>query len=177
MYLYYKNLSWLWGADWNFCHGGNCSASRGLIGGFFNSHRTTIIDSFSCILCLRQLHLGLNMYYFIHFMQNCLVRFLSKMLTLKRLAENDVNMTSTSKRHNRRPDIMRESRLTGYSPLNTHEHSPRLFWGDYWLYIRAMLTSAVNHHDSYIGFCCVYLRDEFMSVQIKYTSVGNPVTG
>ena len=43
----------------------------------------------------------------------------------------------------------------GYSPLNMHEHSPRLFRGEYSLYIRAKLTSAVNHHDSYIGFCCV----------------------
>ena len=44
----------------------------------------------------------------------------------------------------------------GYSPLNMHEHSPRLFRGEYSLYIRAKLTSAVNRHDSYIGFCCVY---------------------
>ena len=35
------------------------------------------------------------------------------MLTLKRLAENDVKTCKmTSKRHNRRPDIMHESRLT-----------------------------------------------------------------
>ena len=45
---------------------------------------------------------------------------------------------------------------SGYSPLNMHEHSPRLFRGEYSLYIRAKLTSAVNHHDSYIGFRCVY---------------------
>ena len=32
----------------------------------------------------------------------------------------------------------------------------RLFRGEYSLYIRAKLTSAVSHHDSYIGFCCVY---------------------
>ena len=57
-----------------------------------------------------------------------------------------------------------------------HKHSPRLFRGDYSLYIRAKLTSIVNHHDSYIGFCCVYLKDEFMSVKIKHTLVGNPVT-
>ena len=46
--------------------------------------------------------------------------------------------------------------LEGYSPLNMQEHSPRLFRGEYSRYIRAKLTSAVNHHDSYIGFCCVY---------------------
>ena len=50
----------------------------------------------------------------------------------------------------------------GYSPLNMHEHSPRFFREDYSLYFNAKLTSTVNHHDSYIGFCCVYLKDEFM---------------
>ena len=33
----------------------------------FNSHWTTIIDSFSCILFLWQLYLSLNMHYFINF--------------------------------------------------------------------------------------------------------------
>ena len=65
----------------------------------------------------------------------------------------------------------------GYSPLNMHEHSPRLFRVEYSLYIRDKLTSAVNHHDLYIGFCCVYYKDEFMSVKIKHALVGNPVTG
>ena len=42
-----------------------------------------------------------------------MVRFLSKTLTLKRLAENDVKTCKmTSKCHNRRPDIMHKSRLT-----------------------------------------------------------------
>ena len=31
--------------------------------GIFNSHQTTIMDSFSCIHFLRQLHLGLNIYF------------------------------------------------------------------------------------------------------------------
>ena len=31
--------------------------------GIFNLHRRTIMDSFSCILFLRQLHLDLNMCY------------------------------------------------------------------------------------------------------------------
>ena len=44
----------------------------------------------------------------------------------------------------------------GYSPLNMHEHSPRLFRGEYSLYIRSKLTAAVNHHDSYIDFFFVY---------------------
>ena len=35
--------------------------------GIFNSHRRTIMDSFSCILFLRQLHLDLNMCCFINF--------------------------------------------------------------------------------------------------------------
>ena len=38
--------------------------------GTFNLHKTTIMDYFSCILFLRQLHLGLNMYSFINFMQS-----------------------------------------------------------------------------------------------------------
>ena len=37
--------------------------------GTFNLHQTTIMGSFSCILFLRQLHLGLNRYSFINFMQ------------------------------------------------------------------------------------------------------------
>ena len=36
----------------------------------FNLHQTTIMGSFSCILFLRQLHLGLNMYSFINFMHS-----------------------------------------------------------------------------------------------------------
>ena len=35
--------------------------------GIFNLHRRTIMDSFSSILSLRQLHLDLNMYCFINF--------------------------------------------------------------------------------------------------------------
>ena len=35
--------------------------------GIFNSNQTTITDSFSCILFFQQLHLGLNMCYFINF--------------------------------------------------------------------------------------------------------------
>ena len=73
--------------------------------------------------------------------------------------------------------LRRDGPVPGYSLLNMHEHSPRLFRGEYSLYIRAKLTSAVNHHDSYIGFCCVYQKDESMSVKIKHTLVGNPVTG
>ena len=38
--------------------------------GAFNLHQTTVMDSFSCILFLRQLHLGLNMYSFINFVQS-----------------------------------------------------------------------------------------------------------
>ena len=66
-----------------------------------------------------------------------------------------------------------------YSPLNMHQHSPRLFRRYYSLYIRAKLTSTVNHHDSYIEFCMLNLYLfllEFMSVKMKHTLVGNPVT-
>ena len=68
-WIEYKNLSWLWGAHWKFHQEHNCSASWGLAvipsDGIFNSLRTAITDSFSCILFLRQLHLGLNMCCFI----------------------------------------------------------------------------------------------------------------
>ena len=47
-------------------------------------------------------------------------------------------------------------RVVEYSPLNMHEHLPSRFRVDYSLYIRAKLTSTVNHHDSDIGFYCVY---------------------
>ena len=38
--------------------------------GTFNLHQTTIMGSFSCIFFLRKLHLGLNMYSFINFLQS-----------------------------------------------------------------------------------------------------------
>ena len=74
--------------------------------GIFNLHRKPIMDSFSCILFLRRLHLDLNMSCFINFTLKYLhffikkssVRFHSYTLTSKRLAETDVKMTS--KRHN-----------------------------------------------------------------------------
>ena len=63
----------------------------------FNLHRRTIMDYFSCILSLRQLHLDLNMCCFINFALKYLhfsikkssVRLLSYTLMSKRLAEND----------------------------------------------------------------------------------------
>ena len=48
--------------------------------------------------------------------------------------------------------IENKETISGYSPLNMHEHLLHLFWEDYWLYIRSNLTSSVNHHDTYIGF-------------------------
>ena len=66
--------------------------------GIFNLHRRTIMESFSCILFLRQLHLELNMWCFYQFcakitkfsIKKSSVRLLSYTLTSKRLAENDV---------------------------------------------------------------------------------------
>ena len=64
--------------------------------GIFNSHRTAIMDSFSCMPSLRQLHLSLIMRYFYNFMlkqlsiKKCSVLLLSTTLTLKCLVENDV---------------------------------------------------------------------------------------
>ena len=62
----------------------------------------------------------------------------------------------------------------GYSPLNMHEHSPRLIRGDYWFYIRAKLTIIIIR---ILDFVVYTKKDEFMSVKNKHTLVGNPITG
>ena len=95
-----------------------------LTDGIFNSHRTTIMDSFSCILFLRQLHLSLSMYFLINFMQKynyiqsrnvwfgsylrCWRWNVWRKMTLKW----HQTCKLTSQRHNRRPDIIHESRHT-----------------------------------------------------------------
>ena len=64
----------------------------------FSSQRTTFIDSFTCILFFRQLHLSLNMHCFYEVLvkisqfavKNCSVRLLSMKLTSKHLVENSV---------------------------------------------------------------------------------------
>ena len=43
--------------------------------------------------------------------------------------------------------IIIENTISGYTTLNIHEIWPRLFRGDYSLYIRAKMTSFVNSHD------------------------------
>ena len=63
--------------------------------GIFNLHQRSIMDSFSCTLFLRQLHLDLNMCC-CFFIKKGSVRFLSYTLTSKSLAETDVKMTSIS---------------------------------------------------------------------------------
>ena len=70
--------------------------------GFFKLHPRTIMDSFSCILSLRQLHLHLNMCCFINFTLKWLhfsikkssAWLLSYKLTSKLLAKTNVKMTS-----------------------------------------------------------------------------------
>ena len=67
----YKNLKWLWGADWKFRHEvtrvtvRHHEACKEMPNSYpsdriFNLHRRTIMDSFSCILFRRQLHLDFN---------------------------------------------------------------------------------------------------------------------
>ena len=73
--------------------------------------RTTIVDSFSCIQFLRQLHLSLNTRHFINLTlpfeaKGCSVRLLSAVLTAKRLAENDAQ--TDVKPSQRRPDVIHE---------------------------------------------------------------------
>ena len=89
--------------------------------GIFNLHRKTIMDSFSCVLFLRQLHLDLNMFvcfFFFFFYAKITTVFdqetfgIAPLLYVdfKRLAETDVKMTSN--RQTRHTDVMHESRLT-----------------------------------------------------------------
>ena len=56
--VYYKNLTWVWGADRKFCPEGHCLASGGFAkwcktviprNRIFYPHRTLMFDSFSCI--------------------------------------------------------------------------------------------------------------------------------
>ena len=77
--------------------------------GIFNSYQTTIIDSFSCILSLWQLHLALNMLFYqfharITFSsKNCSVWLLSKKLMSKSLVpvKSKMMLKSVSWRHAR----------------------------------------------------------------------------
>ena len=91
----------------------------------FSSHWTIIIDSFSCILFLRQQHLSLHVCYHCQFytkistfsVRKCLRRHLPSMLTLERLVENDIKNWCCDVK--RRPDVMHESRLT---PTHVRQH-------------------------------------------------------
>ena len=63
----YKNLEWLWGVDWTFCHTGNCLASR---------CRTVIMSdgifSYVGFFFLHTLPSTIDMLYFILLMLKCL---------------------------------------------------------------------------------------------------------
>ena len=90
--------------------------------GTFNPHRTTIRDSFSCILFLRQF-----MCCFINFKLKLLHIFLSRNVRsgsfLKRLAEYQ-NIKMKSKHQNRRLDVLHGSRLTPTPPPPPTPPSP-----------------------------------------------------
>ena len=53
----------------------------------------------------------------------------------------------------------------GYIPLNMHEHSPRLFRGEYWVNIVTKMTSPVNHTCSI--FCSIN-KDQLMLVTNRH---------
>ena len=103
--------------------------------GIFISHRRTIMDSFSCMLFLRQSHLDLNMCCFInltlkylHFsIKKSSVRLLPYTLTSKRLAETDVKMTWRRKkwRQNVKIIILTScTRVVLHPPPNVRQHFP-----------------------------------------------------
>ena len=74
------------------------------------------MDSFSCILFLRQLHLDLNMYCFINFTLKITTFFDQEKFGRALLLYIDVKMTPRCQKfcQNRPTDIMHESRLTPF---------------------------------------------------------------
>ena len=81
--------------------------------GIFNLHRRTIMDSFSCILILRQLHLDLNMCCFIKLIKSRQVRYGSSLIRWRRnvwrkLPYNDVKTSKSS--------YWRKARESSYTP-------------------------------------------------------------
>ena len=112
------------GCDWKFRHDRNCSTVRHheacqvMPNSYpewrnFSSHRTTIMDSFSCVLFLLQPDLSLNMLKYI-ILQSRTVQFLSATLTAKRLVVNDVktDVKKTSWRHARESSYIPVSKTT-----------------------------------------------------------------
>ena len=143
MYLQakYKNLYWLWGADWKFSHEGNCSTSQSLPSDAEQLSRVmefsictsqplwilflTYCSFDNCIqawMCVILSIICWNSYIFRWrdarfsvFEHSVTANF--KMLTSKCLAESwcqhDVNISKiTSKLQNHHPDIMHKSSLT-----------------------------------------------------------------
>ena len=58
--------------------------------GILNSHRTTIIDSFSCILFLRRLYLSLNMHLIFCQFYSKMCRFSTKICSVRHLQLSNV---------------------------------------------------------------------------------------
>ena len=80
----YKNLLWLWGADWSLVMLISYPCD-----GTFSWHQTTIMDSFSCILFLRHLH------YCINFTQNIYISC-QKMFGSAPIYDTDISCPKTS---------------------------------------------------------------------------------
>ena len=127
--------------------------------GIFNLHRRTIMDSFSCIFFLRQLHLDLNMCCFINFKLKSLhfsikkstVRLLSYTLTSKRLVETNVNMTPRHQKwcQNRHTDGMHKSSYTPHvrwhflPPIRVNGN-PGWVCKNFWVFIFSVLCRDKN---------------------------------
>ena len=107
--------------------------------GIFSLHRRTIIDSFACILFLRQLHLDLHLCYFINSTLKSLpcstlkssVWLLSYKLTSKRLAETDMKMISKCRQNDVKTVILTScTRVILHPSYKTTFPSPGLVHGD-----------------------------------------------
>ena len=127
---YYKNLWWLWGADWKFWNVGNCSASRGLpsdaeqlswVTGFSIRTKQTLWITLPSTIAFRLEYILVYQFYaeITIFFQTRNVWFGSYLQDLdvetigRKWWQHDVKTCKmTSKHHNRRPNIIHVSRLT-----------------------------------------------------------------
>ena len=127
----YKNLWWLWGADWKFRHEGNCLASRGSPSdteqlpvwrnfqfapknhyGLFSWHTlpSTIAFRLEYVL-FYQFYAKITTFFYQEPFDTAPLLYVDVETTGGNWHENDVK---TSKRQNRHTDVMHESRLTPF---------------------------------------------------------------
>ena len=160
----YKNLIWLWGADWKFRHEGNCLASWGLPSdakqlpewlnfqsvphnhyGFFFLHTLPSTLAFRLEYVLfYQCYDKIATFFDQEKFGMAPLLYVDVEIFRENWRANDINTSKmTSKRQNRRTDIMHESRLkpscktTFLNPGQVHANPGRVCknrWSDYFLY-------------------------------------------